>query len=90
MARGTKSQLDLGDRITGAILALLFAVPTVALCWVVLNYELAFVWHFFSSTYFWATAGIAVMVGFVFPNALINLLGGLWRFLHRLAKLWWS
>ena len=88
MNKPDAERIDFGDRLVGAIVAVLFAVPTVAICWLVLNYELATVSHFLASGYFYIVAGAAVVLGFAFPRLLFDLLGALWRAMYRLAK-WW-
>lgn len=86
MSRRHQDSVDLADRIVGAVVAVVFAVPTVAICWYVLNFEVAFIHLYFSTAYFWVSAGSAVVIGFLFPDTLQELLSAIWRFIFSLAK----
>ena len=80
--------LDLSDRILGAVVALLFAVPAIALLWLGLSVDAAHLNLVLASGYFWAGAAASTLFGFIFPKALPDMIGGLWRLIYKYLR-WW-
>lgn len=81
-----EKSLTLAYRLSGIFIALIFAIPTVFFFWLVINIEIASLQLFINSRAFWVTSMLAIVIGFLAPDLLINILGRIWTFLLRLAK----
>lgn len=81
-----EKQLTLTDRLIGIIIALLFALPTVFFIWFAINMEIASLHMFVATRAPWVTSIFSIVIGFLAPDLLINILGRVWQLLSRLVK----
>ena len=73
----------LEERAVGLFLALVVGAPTLALIWLYLNIELSSSPAYLSTRYFWVSSALLAVVGFAAPRFFIELLGRIWRWMHR-------
>jgi len=86
MKAGDSPRYSVTDRLAAFATAMLFAVPTAFLVWLVANAHFVQVGGFLGSAWLWGAIVVFGVASLIAPSAFPSLLGAIWRFLYWLGK----